>query len=122
MEKHINVIGALWIVYGAINLIIAFIVFSVLFGISFIPDMGVEAPIILRAIATFIFILITIFAVPDIIGGIWLMKRKEWARILILALSFFNLIVFPFGTALSVYSFVILFREDTTQLFRPNRE
>ncbi len=118
MEKHINVIGALWIVYGAIDLIVSFVVFSILFGISFIPDMGVEAPIILRLVAIFTFFLITIFAVPDIIGGIWLMKRKEWARIMILALAFLNLIVFPFGTALGIYSLVILFKNETVQLFK----
>jgi hypothetical protein len=45
------------------------------------------------------------------------MKKHEWARILILVVSFFHLLSFPFGTALAVYSFVILLKDETVKLF-----
>ena len=54
---------------------------------------------------------------PKIIGGFYLLKRKEWSRILILVLSFLSLLNFPLGTALGVYSLVILLNQDTIRLF-----
>jgi|Deesub1362B_J571_1020462.scaffolds.fasta_scaffold00387_18 hypothetical protein len=118
MEKHINLLGILWIAYGALNLLIALLFFSLFFGISFIPDIEVKASIILRVIATSIFFILFLFSVPDIIGGIWLMKKQEWARILILIFAFLNIIAFPIGTALSIYTFVILFNNEAIQLFK----
>ncbi|MFB0566695.1 MAG: hypothetical protein ACETWK_13590 [Candidatus Aminicenantaceae bacterium] len=118
MEKHVNILGALWIVYGALGIFISFIVFGVLFGVSFIPDVDVETSIILRSVGIGVSSFIAIISIPCIIGGIWLMKRKEWARILVLALAFLNLIDIPIGTALGIYSIVVLFREETVKLFR----
>ncbi len=45
------------------------------------------------------------------------MKKREWARILVLLFAFLNLINFPFGTALGVYSIVILFNSEAVKLF-----
>jgi len=118
MEKHLTIIGALWILSGALGLLCAFIVFWVLFGVSFIPDMGVEAPIILRTVATGVIIFVAILSVPQILGGAGLMKRKEWARILVLMLAFLALLNFPLGTALGIYSLVILVNAETIQLFK----
>jgi len=118
MDKHVNILGALWIVYGALGLFIAFLVFGVLFGVSFIEGVDNEASVILRSIGIGVGSFLTIISIPCIIGGIWLMKRKEWARILVLALAFLNLIDIPIGTALGIYSIVVLFREETIKLFR----
>ena len=35
-------------------------------------------------------------------GGIYLLKYRPWARILLLVLGFLNLIEIPFGTALGI--------------------
>jgi len=118
MESHVKIIGVLWIVFGALGLFAALTVFGVLFGISFIPDMGVEAPVILRAVAIGVILFMTILFIPQIIGGVWLIKKQEWARILVIAIAFLSLINFPFGTALGIYSLVVLFKEETVQLFK----
>jgi len=118
MGKHINVISILWIVYGGMGLLWAFILFWILFGIAFIPDIGYEAAYILRGAGIFVSVFIGIFSVPEVIAGIGLLKMKEWARILALILCFFNLIAFPLGTALSVYTFVILVKDESIQLFQ----
>ena len=55
-----------------------------------------------------------------IIGGIGLLKGREWGRILILVVSFLSLISIPFGTALGIYSMIILFNPQTIKLFNPN--
>ena len=119
MEQHVKIIAILWIISGILGLFFALMIFAILFGITFIPDIGYEAIAILRIVAVWGSIFFAILAAPDVIGGIGLMKKKEWARILILILSFFNLLWFPLGTALSVYSFVILIKEETIKLFKP---
>lgn len=118
MERHVHLISILWIIYGILGLAFAFLVFLVLFGISFISGMGDIAPGILRIVAWVASLFFAALSLPQIIGGIGLMKRREWGRILILIVSFFHLFSFPLGTALAVYSFVILFKEETARLFR----
>ena len=65
-------------------------------------------------VAGFFYVLL---AAPGIIGGICLLKRQNWARMLIIILSFLNLIVVPFGTALGIYALWLLLKEDTTKYF-----
>jgi hypothetical protein len=55
---------------------------------------------------------------PQILGGWGLLRHKEWARILMLVISFLNVFHVPFGTALSVYSMIILFNGETVRLFQ----
>lgn len=118
MENHVTVIGALWIAMGVIGVIFGLIIFGVLFGVSFIPDMGYEAPVILRTVGLGVGMFVVILSVPEIVAGVGLLKKQEWGRILTVVVSFFNLLSFPFGTALAIYSLVILLKQETVQLFR----
>ena len=119
MDKQVHLIGILWIVYGIMGLLFAFLVFLVLFGVSFIPNMGDIAPGILRLIAWISSLFFLALALPQIIAGMGLLKRKEWGRILTLIVSFFHLVSFPLGTALGIYSFIILVKPETIKLFNP---
>ena len=63
-------------------------------------------------------LVIAIFSVPALIGGIGLLKYKEWARVLIIVMSAINLIHFPLGTALGIYGIWALTKDETRDLFR----
>jgi glucan phosphoethanolaminetransferase (alkaline phosphatase superfamily) len=119
MDRHVQLIGILWIVYGLLGLLFAFFVFLVLFGVSFIPEMGDITPGILRFVAWASSLFFLALAIPQIIAGLGLLKRKEWARILTLIVSFFHLLSIPLGTALGIYSFVILLKPEAIKLFNP---
>ena len=121
MEDHVKVIAILWIISGVFGLFLAFTVFCVLFGVSFIPDVDYQASKILRVIAIWGGIFFAILTAPEIIGGIRLIKKKEWGRILVLIVSFFNLIWFPIWTALGIYSIVILVNKETVQNFKASQ-
>lgn len=118
MEKHVKLISVFWIVYGGLGLLWAFILFATLFGVSFIPDISEEGIYILRGVGVFVSAIIAIFSLPEVIAGIGLLKKKEWARILALVVSFLNLIAIPLGTALGIYTLVILFNDETVELFK----
>jgi hypothetical protein len=95
------------------------LIFMILFGVSFIPDMGEVAPGILRVVGFAISSFLALLGLPKIIGGIGLLKGHEWGRILILVVSFLSLLNIPFGTALGIYSMIILFNPQTVKLFNP---
>ena len=119
MQDHVRIIGILWIVFGCFSLIGAMVLFLILFGVSFVPHMEVEAATILRIVGIVIGSFLALLGVPKIIGGIGLLKGHEWARILILVVSFLSLLNIPFGTALGVYSIVILLNKEAVRLFQP---
>lgn len=119
MESQIKLIGILWIVLGGLSLMFGFLGFFLLFGISFIPDMGREAPFILRTVGSVAVFFFALFGIPKIIAGMGLLKKKEWGRILTLIVSFISLLNIPLGTALGIYSIIILVKEESIQYFKP---
>ena len=122
MTTHVKVLGALFIIFGAIYVLLAFgssMILGVLAG--FIGSQGgddaaVSATVLgLAGAAAFIFWLC--LGIPGIIAGIGLLKMKRWARILAIVLSAFRLISFPFGTILGIYGLWVLFNKGTEALF-----
>lgn len=126
MEKHISVVAILQLVYSSLGLIGGIIVFAVFTGIgtmiTHVPetptDDAVGAAAILLGIGTIIAVLLVVFAIPGIIGAIGLLKRKDWGRILLLIVSFFDLLQLPLGTILGGYSIWVLFNNETIALLR----
>ena len=59
---------------------------------------------------------ILLLSVPGFIGGIWLLKRKAWARILVLVLGILNLFKIPLGTILGIYTLWALFRPEMKEI------
>ena len=120
METHVKVVGILWIIWGALGLIIGIFVASILIGAGLIANIesGDTEPLgILTIIATFITGLFLILSLPDIIVGIGIMKRKQWGRILGFILAALNLLSIPFGTALSIYTFFVLLSPESQKIF-----
>jgi hypothetical protein len=118
MEKHVTAVAALNIGFGALGLLVAIIVFLAVVGGGLLSGdpgpMGITA--IVGTVIAFFFVLVS---VPEIIGGIGLLKRWPWARILVLIISFVDLINIPFGTIIGIYSIWVLLKDETAQLFKP---
>ena len=117
MQEQVKIIGILWIVFGALSLTAAFFLFLILVGASLIPEIGTIAPGILRIVAIAVSSFLAVLGLPKIIGDIGLLKQQEWARILILVISFLSLFNIPFGTALGIYSIIVLLNKETVKLF-----
>jgi hypothetical protein len=60
-----------------------------------------------------------IVSVAGIIGGVGVLHHREWGRILLLVVSFFNLLRIPLGTMLGVYTLWVLMNDETIALFSP---
>jgi hypothetical protein len=116
MEQHVTVVGALHIGLAALTLLAAAIVFTAVVGgglISGDPEAIRITAIVGAAISSFLAVL----SVPGIVGGIGLLKRRSWARILVLIVAVLDLFFIPIGTLLGVYTIWVLMQDETAQLF-----
>jgi hypothetical protein len=119
MEKHVTVLGILYIAFSLLGLLLAVIIFAAVVGGGLISGdseaMAITA-IVGPAVASFFILL----SAPGLIGGIYLLKRRPWSRILVLVLGFLNLIEIPIGTALGIYTIWVLLKDETANLFTPS--
>jgi len=131
MEKHIQLVGILNIVYRSITLLLGLALF--LFAAAFwdifdylvrigaaqpheIPlELMSLIPIILSCVA----FLVTLVSILGIVAGAAVLKRREWGRILLLVVSFFNLMRIPFGTVLGIYTLWVLLNSEVIKVFGP---
>ncbi len=116
MQKHINIVAALQIGFSIFGILFAFLIYAILNLVGDFTDEP-EANVILSIVANAIATVFIILAIPGIIGGIGLFKRKEWARILVLILSVLDLFHFPVGTAVGVYSIWALVQPEVVAEF-----
>lgn len=118
MKDHIKVIGILWVIFGVFSLFLALLAFLFFFGVAEIPNVDDVGPGVLRIIGLIASSFLAVIGLPQIIGGLGLIQYKEWARILMLVVSFISLPHVPFGTFLGVYTMVVLFNRETVALFQ----
>ena len=118
MKDHVKVIGILWVVLGVFCLGLAFLALLFFFGVAQIPNVEDVGPGALRIIGIIASSFLGLIGLPQIIGGLGLLQHREWARILMLVVSFLSLAHVPFGTALGIYSMIILFNPETVRLFQ----
>ena len=120
MEKHVNLVAALNIGFGSLLVLIAAVTFVIIAGGGLIGGLssGESLPITITAIVgTAIAAFLVLLGAPSIVGGIGLLKRKAWARILLLVGGFLNLLDFPLGTALGIYTIWVLMNDEVQSLF-----
>lgn len=116
MEKHVTVVAALQIGFSILGILLAIFLFFLLTFIG-ISVHDPEAMWILTTVGTCLGLFFLILSIPGIIGGVGLLKKKNWARILILILSAIDLFNIPIGTALAIYSIWVLVQDETVKLF-----
>ena len=131
MEKHSTLVGILNIVYESLGIIGSFVLFAIAIGFRYffefisrfdhhgMDEVPPELMDIIPFILTVIGIFILVFSIIGIIGAVGVIKRKEWGRITLLVISFFNLIHIPLGTILSVYNIWVLLNDESIRLFNP---
>jgi hypothetical protein len=116
MQKHVTLLGALFIGYHILGLIVGIAGMTVLSAIG-CATRDPQAMAILSTIGVILGTFLIVLSVPGLIAGIGLLRRAGWARILALIVGAFDLIKIPFGTALGVYCFWVLLQDDTMQVF-----
>ncbi len=117
IEEHIRWLGIVFVVWGAL---------SVLIGIGiwlFFAGLGVatgeeDAIAILLVLATIISGFSLITGLAEIIAGWGLLKKTSWSRIVAIIMAILNVINPPLGTAVGVYAFWVLFKDEAKEILR----
>jgi hypothetical protein len=123
MRSHVRALAVLEIAFGAIGIVIGLGVLLLFGGIAALvgftdPSEGKDIAIpILGAVGAFSFAVMTLVSLPEILAGIGLWKERQWGRILSLIVCAFNLLNFPFGTALGIYGFWVLLSAEGAAIF-----
>ena len=121
MNKHVTILGILFISFSCL-LCVGGIVFSWVIPMAGNISGNDVAMRITSIIGDTLGTVLIIMSMPGLVGGIGLLKRKYWARILILVLCFLSLLSIPFGTALGVYGIWILLKSETIEIFNPTQQ
>jgi hypothetical protein len=112
----IKTLGVFWFVYAGLSLLTgfagmaAFHLFSRHFG-SWNDNDWANAPFgpwFWPAIAHLLWVKVMIRVALALAAGWGLMERAPWGRIVALVAAFWNILHFPFGTALAVFTLVLL--------------
>ena len=110
-EKHVTLLGVFHIVYHTLAFFIGLgiiVLFSYLGALTQDP----QANAVLTMLGGFIGTVLIVVAIPGIIGGVGLLKRQSWARMLAMIVGAIDLLDIPIGTALVVYTLWALMRDD----------
>ena len=116
MKKHIDILGYLYLALGALGLLAALIAFVAIAGGGQLAD-DPDAEAITSTVGTLIAVFIGLISLPNLLAGYGLLKRHTWARVLALVLGFLNLFNVPLGTALGLYTFWVLFKDEAESHF-----
>lgn len=110
LGKHVRILGWLHIVLGVIDLLIGMMGFGVLTGIGAVS--GDPAAFgIMSGIGGFVGALMLIMALPNLIVGLGLLRNwGGWVIVVAVVLGVINLMNFPIGTAIALYTFWIAWR------------
>lgn len=118
METHVKVLGVIFIISGVLTALLGLALFGVIAGAGAISGEQ-EAVLATGIVGTVIGGVLLVMALPSIVTGIGLMKRREWARIVGIILAVIQLIGFPIGTLIGIYGLWVLLNPQTKPLFAP---
>jgi hypothetical protein len=126
MQRHLNVLGFLYLIWGGLSLLVGLIMLMLAFGAGTLVRYaaagrpGADLAAELTA-ATFgvLAVVAVLWGVVHAANGAALRRRRPWSRPLGLALSVLNLTILPFGTALGVYGLWVLLNNEVRGLFQP---
>ncbi len=116
LEKHVTILSIVYIGVNVFFLLAAAAIFIFMVAGGLLSGEG-EAILVTWGFAVVIAGFLAVLSIPGVIGGVGLVKRKGWARILVLVLGFLNLINFPLGTLLGVYTIWVLMQDEADAYF-----
>ena len=117
MKAHLQVVAALHMAFGLLSLLAAFILFAI-FGLAdgiVISQGEHQAAGIIGIVAVALCGFLALLGLPGILGGWALFTGRSWGRPVVLVLGALDLLNFPLGTALGIYTLWALLREPQTQ-------
>ena len=115
MQTHVRVLGWLQIVLGVIDVLMGLGAFGMMTGIGAITG-DAQAFGVLSVIGGFAGAFMLLMALPNLIVGIGLLRNwGSWVMIVAVILGVINLLHFPIGTAIALYTFWVAWKLHQTR-------
>ena len=111
MQTHVKVVGWLWIANGVVSILM--VIIGLIIVNANVPGAQDALLVTIGGLCCFI-----PGIVVDFLIGFGIFNYKSWARILAIIFAIINLPLFPVGTAVGIYTLVIMFNEEVKALFR----
>lgn len=119
IEQHVPILGWLYIISSVFFLLLGLFLFVLLGGLGIFAASGdPEGPFILLLVGLFVGGIMAVVALPGLLAGWGLLRRKNWGRVLALIVAILNLFNFPLGTALGAYTLYVLLQNEATPYFQ----
>jgi hypothetical protein len=115
MRQHIDTVAWIHIAFGGLGVLAALAVGGFVGGLGLFADDAQTAGI-LALVAGFIAVVMGLLSVPSLVGGWGLLKRRPWARMLVLISSFLHLLNIPVGTIVGAYSIWVLMNDESRHI------
>jgi hypothetical protein len=116
MERHLKLLGILWLAISALRLIPGLAIVSFAgYAMRFVPFQfrGFVGPL-----ASTIGVILLASAVAGFAAGWGLLERRPWARVLAIVVGIISLLHPPFGTALGIYTLWVLLPGESEQEYQ----
>ncbi len=117
MQQHITILGWLYIALGALGVFFAVMILVIMGGVGMASG-DAQAAALMGGLGLVIGIFAAALSLPSLIGGWGLLKGKSWSRILAIVLGCIQLLGFPVGTAIGIYTLWALTRPEAESLLR----
>lgn len=113
MNSHISIVGVVHLVLGLLGMFAGAAIFL---GFFFLGGLGAAGALengigeafaafgVLGTIGLIVGGVAVCLSLPETIAGYGLLKRRPWAPMVALIVSFFQLFSFPIGTAIAAYT------------------
>ncbi|HYG09992.1 MAG TPA: hypothetical protein VD835_08610 [Pyrinomonadaceae bacterium] len=115
MQQHLTILGWLYIIFGGLGLLAAVFILLVMGGSGVIAG-DAQTAALLSGIGLFVAVIVAVLSVPSIIAGWGLLKRKSWSRVLAIILGALNILNFPLGTVVGIYTIWALTQSESQRL------
>jgi hypothetical protein len=124
MQRHVNLLGILWSLWGALAALVGVSMLLLAIGaLAWVLGPDREASAFGAGLFAALFALTGAFALlwggAHVWTGMLVRRHLPLGRVLSLGLAVVNLLILPFGTALGIYALWVLLTGDGRKLFEP---
>lgn len=124
MQRHLNLLGILWSLWGALVALVGTSLLLLALGaLAWVLGPDRETGAFGGGLFAAVFALTGGFAVlwggAHVWAGMLVRRRMPFGRMLSLGLGVANLLILPFGTALGIYALWVMLTGEGRKLFEP---
>jgi hypothetical protein len=120
LHMHVQIVAWLSIIANSLFLLLGICGFVFFSGIGLFAAADSGDPVvlpILGVIGTIALVFFAVLALPGVLAGYGLLKRKKWGHVLGIVVAALSLLNFPIGTILGAYALFVLFQTSANEYF-----